>query len=158
MRAAMDPSPTAVATRFTEPTRTSPAAKTPGMLDSRERGARVGAGPLHATSPGADVAIRVTLQYARQPIRLRVTADQDKEGGGWHRASGAGLVGRESHPLQPPRARGVHHLRAQPQGHVLDRPELANEIIGHRLPQALPARHQRHLAGEAGKMAGRLAG
>src|SRR5262249_51147662 len=39
-RIAIDPSPTAEATRFTEPWRTSPAAKTPGRLVSSEKGRR----------------------------------------------------------------------------------------------------------------------
>ena len=37
---AMDPSPTAEATRFAEPLRTSPAAKTPGRLVSSRKGDR----------------------------------------------------------------------------------------------------------------------
>ena len=69
----MEPSPTAVVTRFTEPTCTSPAAKTPGMLDSKGSGARVswaGAGRALASqlTSGADVAFRVALQHASQPF------------------------------------------------------------------------------------------
>ena len=38
MRTAIAPSPTADATRLTDPVRTSPAAKTPVRLDSRSKG------------------------------------------------------------------------------------------------------------------------
>ena len=40
-RIAVEPSPTAAATRFTDPCRTSPTAKTPGRLDSRNIGMRL---------------------------------------------------------------------------------------------------------------------
>ena len=41
----MEPSPTAEATRFTDPCRTSPTAKTPGRLDSRNIGGAAAATP-----------------------------------------------------------------------------------------------------------------
>ncbi len=41
----MDPSPTADATRFTDPLRASPAAKTPGMLVSSTNGGRCAGAP-----------------------------------------------------------------------------------------------------------------
>jgi hypothetical protein len=40
-RIAVEPSPTAAATRFTDPYRTSPTAKIPGRLDSRNIGMRL---------------------------------------------------------------------------------------------------------------------
>lgn len=47
---AIEPSPTADATRFTEPCRTSPAASTPGTLVSRGIGVRPSAGSAPALS------------------------------------------------------------------------------------------------------------
>src|SRR5262245_54308920 len=82
-----DPSPTAAATCFSELARTWPAAKTPGRLDSKGNGGRAGAGPragevrARQATPGADVAARVALQHAGQPLRARLAADQDEEGG-----------------------------------------------------------------------------
>ena len=52
----MDPSPTAEATRLTDPLRTSPTAKTPGRLDSRSCG-RCGASQhpvMRSFEPGED--------------------------------------------------------------------------------------------------------
>jgi hypothetical protein len=100
----MQPSPTAVVTRFTEPTCTSPAAKTPGMLDSKGSGARVsgaGAGRALASqlTSGADVAFRVALQHASQSFCPRVAADQDGRGG----RRQLGRPGcRQPLPLRPP--------------------------------------------------------
>src|SRR5215208_4835105 len=55
---AIDPSPTAEATRLTEPCLTSPTAKMPGMLDSNGWGGRVsghpwGGGPLRKERRGS---------------------------------------------------------------------------------------------------------
>ena len=55
----MDPSPTADATRFTEPCRTSPAANTPGMLvSSGERARSSGQASRREVGAGEDEALR----------------------------------------------------------------------------------------------------
>ena len=84
---AIAPSPTAEATRFTEPLRTSPAAKTPGRLVSRvmqSSGPRLchslGAGAgLLASGAGEDEAAGVEGEHAGQPLGVGVGAGEDEQ-------------------------------------------------------------------------------
>ena len=67
----MAPSPTALAIRFTESCRTSPAAKTPGRLDSRRYGCRSRFQPEIGGDAGAgqDEALLVAGDDALEPRR-----------------------------------------------------------------------------------------
>ena len=77
---AMLPSPTAAATRLTGLKRTSPHAKMPGTLVSRDTGrgrAPASAGPR--VDAGQHVALGVERDLRREPARLGIGADEDEE-------------------------------------------------------------------------------
>ena len=83
--ATIDPSPTAAATRFVEPLRTSPAAKRPTRLVSSGSGSR-SSGQQSAPPVGEhvrsrdDVAGRVGEDVlARAPVRVRAAADAEED-------------------------------------------------------------------------------
>src|SRR5947208_3661954 len=65
----MAPSPTADATRFIESSRTSPAAKTPGRLDSRAYGAR-------ASGQAVRSAAKRSLPVTMKPCSSRTTGNR----------------------------------------------------------------------------------
>ena len=81
---AMEPSPTAEATRFTDPYRTSPTAKTPGRLDSRNIGSRRSgqspAGRLQQIGPGHHEPRLIAAYGIWQPLGARLGPDQDEQG------------------------------------------------------------------------------
>ena len=83
------PSPTAEATRLTEPCRTSPAAKTPGTLVSSGNGARAGdviAGPAgRQVLAREDESLVVAVDALREPIGVRRGTDEDEQGSCSHR-------------------------------------------------------------------------
>ncbi len=81
----MDPSPTAEATRFTEPCRMSPVAKTPGMLVSSNSGAR-SADHLLWELPSRSrsreyVASLVAFDFLGQPAGVGLGVYEDEQGG-----------------------------------------------------------------------------
>ena len=86
----MEPSPTAEATRFTEPWRTSPATKTPGTLLSSRNGSRFscqtsGILPsLRKIRPGKQKSLVVAQNARRKPGRDRRRADKNKQRGCRH--------------------------------------------------------------------------
>ena len=75
------PSPIAVVTRFTDPWRTSPAAKTPGTLVSSSAGPSSGQPSTSSVqvAPGEDEAALVALDDAVQPLRVRLGADHHEQ-------------------------------------------------------------------------------
>ena len=82
----IDPSPTADATRFTDPARASPAANTPGRLVSSSPGSRADRIPHRAIEvrfrdgiAGQHEALRVELHAAAQPTRVRRRADEQEQ-------------------------------------------------------------------------------
>ena len=84
----MAPSPTAEATRLMEPLRTSPAAKTPGMVVSS--GSRPDPGPLVAGVLGP-VRMKPVRSSARTPLSHSVRgvgADEHEQGAGVQVAAG----------------------------------------------------------------------
>ena len=105
--ATIDPSPTAAATRFVEPWRTSPAAKRPTRLvssgiGSRSSGQRVGAA-LGREDVGSrdDVAGRVREDVlARAPVGVRTAADAEEDAVDRARLGSAARVG-ERHRGEP---------------------------------------------------------
>ena len=83
-RTAIEPSPTAEATRLIEPLRTSPTAKTPGRLVSSEQRrapGSVGAVPaVGATSRPVRTKPRVVeRELVAEPARVRLGADEDEQ-------------------------------------------------------------------------------
>jgi hypothetical protein len=113
----MEPSPTAEATRFTAPWRTSPAAKTPGMLVSSGKGKRStchprrGGAVLREVPAGDDVSVLVTRYLLGQPVGVRFRTDEHEQpgrGDGLGEARGGIL---EDEVLQPSPAAAVHHPR-----------------------------------------------
>ena len=76
------PSPTAAATRFDEPWRTSPAAKIPGTLVSSERGQAARRPPgralavAHEIEARHDEAARIARQHAVAELGARPGADE----------------------------------------------------------------------------------
>src|ERR1700694_3156268 len=80
------PSPTAEATRLTEPLRTSPPANTPGLLVSKIIGWRAGrrrspvAGGVHRRGAGRHEALLVELDRAPQPRGVGYRTDEDEQG------------------------------------------------------------------------------
>jgi hypothetical protein len=86
----MPPSPTAAAQRFTEPERTSPAAKMPGQLVSSGPGKRLT--PFHAGAsatawPVFDKALFIALDLGRKPSGAWLCADHGKDGRRLHGSS-----------------------------------------------------------------------
>ena len=82
---AIEPSPTADATRFTEPWRASPAANTPGMLVSSANGLRSsGHADGLGIGPGQDEAARVPAHLGGEPVGVRAGSDHQEETGGGH--------------------------------------------------------------------------
>src|ERR1700688_4702281 len=88
---AIEPSPTAAATRFTLPERTSPTAKTPGRLVSSICGgrARGQTGVSVAASRSRPVRMKPLLSRARQPLSQLVLG-----GGSRHYEHVADFIGR----------------------------------------------------------------
>ena len=79
---AMAPSPTAEATRFTDPERTSPAAKTPGRLVSSRNGGRAMPQDRDCCEGCSrpNEPFRVALNLDRQPIGSRCRPNETKYG------------------------------------------------------------------------------
>src|SRR5689334_2663196 len=77
----MPPSPTAAATRFTDPERTSPMAKIPGALVSRANGSR---SAFHCPAFIASAPVKTKPFSSRaisggEPVGRRVGADEDEK-------------------------------------------------------------------------------
>ena len=78
---AIEPSPTALATRLIERARTSPATNTPGTLVSSRYGSRLSGQPCRLrVGPGEDEAALVARDDAVEPVGARRGADEDEAG------------------------------------------------------------------------------
>src|ERR1700686_4315543 len=89
----MAPSPTADATRLTEPCRTSPAANEPGTLVSKKKGVRAsgqhsGVRPWRSRSGSSDQVTGFVADDGRilRPLGIRHTADANKQSASWDQA------------------------------------------------------------------------
>ena len=122
------PSPTAAATRWTDPARTSPAAKTPGRLVSSGRPA-----------PGLardDVAPVVSGDLVREPRRVGHGADEDDERGGVDRLDLARPRVQELEPLEPALAVGAGDLGRVADDHVRRVADRVDQVLGHARTRA----------------------
>ena len=95
-----EPSPTAEATRLTDPARTSPTAKSPGTDVSCAQAGRSSAqAPASShVGPGEEEAPPVTHDGVGQPGRVRLRTDHDEEGVGRDRAQLDRSSGRRRRP------------------------------------------------------------
>ena len=75
----MAPAPTDGATRLVAPWRTSPTAKTPGRLVSRNNGCRAAFRSRHVDAR-QQVALRIALDLLGQPFGVRLAADHHEQG------------------------------------------------------------------------------
>ena len=103
-RTTIEPSPTADATRFTEPPRTSPTANTPATVVSNRNGrrrepSRWGDG-RHRVGPGEHEAVLVDGDLVAEPAGVRLGADEHE-----HRPGVDPLAARRS-GCSPPRPAG----------------------------------------------------
>ena len=144
---AIEPSPTALATRLNERARTSPATNTPGTrrleqvrlaLERPARALDVG--------PGEDEPALVARDHAVEPVRARRGADEDEAGVG--RELGLGALGRAhaqaaESPALPLRGDG-RALRAH--GDVRKRLELLDQVARHRALERRAAHEHRDAA------------
>ncbi len=151
---AMEPSPTADATRFTAPWRTSPAANTPGMLDSRRNGLRSRG---HARRRGTSAPVRTN------PCSSRSTSAGSQSVLGWapisRKSAFASTAASVSRPgvaqhqvLEPAVAAAAHHLAAESGLDVVGRLDLTSEVLGHPGAERIGPHHERDGAGVAGEV------
>ena len=148
----IDPSPTADATRFTEPLRTSPAANTPGRLVSSRNGARPASLPAlelaglgRERAAGEHEAPLVQLDAAAEPVGVRIGADEEEEGAGWEHL----LLAAVPRVHRPQVAVAVERGDAHPQvdRHVLQLLDPVHQVARHpRAEVFAPAKHV-HVAG-----------
>ena len=147
---AIEPSPTAEATRFIEPWRTSPAAKTPGMLVSSENGLRssgqpavvvdVRAGADEAAVVRADSSAGSQSVFGRAPIIRKSASAVDGLGR-------AVVAVAQVEALQPAVSPAADDLGPEPHLDVGRRLDLLHQVVRHprvervgRAPRASPAR------------------
>ena len=133
-----DPSPTADATRLTDPLRTSPAANTPGKLVSSRNGTRPASRQRSASAvsagsavPGQHEALPVERHTVAEPVGVRIGADEEKQRRrfGWSLAARA-LPGADRAQMTIPlEARSTS--RAQVDGHVLHGLQTVHQIARH---------------------------
>ena len=145
-RTAIAPSPTAEATRLTDPLLTSPTANTPGRLVSR-RGCR---------RAGEDEPVVVERDASGEPGRARVGADEHEERPGVD-ASRSGVVVLDDDGLQPVADElaylGVEH--GPRPGGALDP---VDQVARHVCPRSSPRTSRRTERGVLGQEDRRLAG
>ena len=154
---AIEPSPTAEATRLIDWSRTSPAAKTPGMLVSSANGSRCFSGqgghPLGTSSTCSPVRMNPRSERAgalpsqsvcgSAPTKTNIAVAGTRE-------TLPGLVDRDL--LQLVLSVRLAHLRPQPHGDLVgQRLDAVDEVLRHRLLEALAAIEDRHMR-RAGEM------
>ena len=137
-RTAIEPSPTAEATRLIEPERPSPTVKTPGQAGLQRQGGaadRVGGaaevGDLEVDA-GEEEAVVVLGEGAVEPLGAGVGADEDEEAADVEVVAPAGLRLLD----HDPRARSRHDLAdlgVEEDLDVVDRFDLVDQVAGHAL-------------------------
>ena len=136
---AIEPSPTALATRLIERARTSPATNTPGTVVSSRYGSRFSGQPAACgVGPGEDEPALVARDDAVEPVGARRRADEDEARVDVHRSLLA--VG-----VADAQAREVAVLALAPRSRVpvrtstlRQRRDLLDEVVRHRLLERVP--------------------
>ena len=156
----MLPSPTAAATRFTGLNRTSPQAKMPGRARFEQEGIAVvrPAPGLHHVVTGQDIPSIIARDVRRQPLRLRVGANEDEKAAAVVPAHSLLRAVADVDRGQVGVAMRGDDFRARPNAHVRLGPELLDQIARHAPFQRITAHEQRHRARMIGKEQGGLAG
>ena len=157
-RMAIAPSPTAAATLLAEPLRTSPTAKTPGLLVSSGKGPvplRT-AGCGQRTGPGPDEAVVVKVNQAAQPVCARYSPDEDEERARRKDAPRAGTAADDGDRLQRLVAVQLPHLAVRHDLDVREPRDLVDEVARHVLAQVVLADDERDAGGVRGKEDRRL--
>src|SRR5690348_13670430 len=144
-RMAVEPSPTAEATRFIAPCRTSPAANTPGVVVSSRKGARCRGPVLTGAGSGEDESPLVALYRFGEPAGERLCADQDEQAGGRCPFGLARVAVAEQQLLKVPAATAARDLAAVADVHVGRGVDLADQVVGHARRQGLRADENRDL-------------
>jgi hypothetical protein len=123
---AVEPSPTAAATRFIEPFRTS-TAYTPGRVVSSRKETAAEASPDRCRS-GADESPLITLDCFGEPARERLRTDQDEQAGGWYQFGLAGVAVPQQQLIEVPGAAAADDLAAVADVHI--RRGFASDVAG----------------------------
>ena len=145
----MEPSPTAEATRFTDPYRTSPTAKTPGTLDSRNIGSRrSGQSPalavIQEVGPGHHEPGLIAAHGIWQPLGARLGPDQDEQGSCPDRFGRTGFQVGKGQAFQAVLPGTAGHRDAATDGDVRGRIDLPDEVLGHAVRQRASPGEQGH--------------
>ena len=155
----MEPSPTADATRFTEPCRTSPPANTPGMLVSRANGLRSSGHVRGDTS--APVRMKPcgsrSMSEGSQSVQGCAPISRNRACASTRRL-GAGREIAQDQMLEPPVSTTADHFGAEAYLDVLRRLDLVDQVLRHLRAQRTPSDHERDPARIAGEMEHGLSG
>ena len=147
----MEPSPTAEATRFTDPYRTSPTAKTPGRLDSRNIGSRrsgqspAGLAVLQEVGPGHHEPRLIAAHGIGQPLGARLGSDQDEQGSRPDRFGPTGFQIGKGQAFQAVLPGAAGHRDAAADGDVGGGVDLPDEVLRHAVRQRAAPDEQCHL-------------
>jgi hypothetical protein len=150
------PSPTAEATRLTDPWRTSPAANTPGQAGlERQRpwvGGPAGDGAAWQVRAGEDESLPVAGDGFAEPVGPRLGADEDEQGvrGDGPPRPGGGVL--QDQRFEMAGAGAVGHLHAVADVDVRGGADLADEVVGHAGGQRPCAHQDGHLTGPFGQV------
>ena len=133
-RTAIDPSPTAEATRLTEPLRASPTAKTPGAARLERQAGPAGAavGSVGDVGAGEDEAGAIQLDRPPQPFGAGVGADEDEEPARVEAAVGAVAAVDHGQPVELAVAVQLDDLGLREQLDAVVARDLVDQVAGHR--------------------------
>ncbi len=139
MRMARAPSPTAAATRLTDPLRTSPAAKTPALLVSSS-----------GRSPGSWLPVRTNPRSSRldlvaQPADVREAADEDEQGFCRFDVALARLQVLDHDFLQRPFTVGLAQFTVHQHVDPLALLDPVGQVAGHVLAEFVAPDNEQHL-------------
>ena len=156
---AIEPSPTALATRLIERARTSPATNTPGTLVSSRYGSRGSGQPSPATSGPARMNPRASRRTTPSSQSVRGAAPMNTKHASTSSSDSAPSAVADAQRPQPVvLALRRDGRRVRPHVDVRQRRELLDEVVRHRPLDRRAAHEHRHLPRVAGEVHGRLAG
>ena len=154
---AIEPSPTADATRFTLPERMSPTAKTPGTLVSSIYGGRRCSGQiLSQIRAGLDEVFGVHGNASAQPAGIRFRPRHQKHMPDIVRVADAGRLVSPSDSFQMPVALDRFDFGPRPYGDLLTGFDSRNQISRHGLGKSRASNQHIHMSGGSRKEDRRL--